>query len=91
MVDAIKSGKNNHVNVFFNFQLTRKRSNLLYEVRQLKKVNKVAKYYTDEHGNIKVLVKLGDKKKVRITSVTSKECPTLKTFTIEELKNIPYQ
>ena len=37
MVESIKSGKNHDVNVFFNFQLTRKRQNLLYEVRQHKK------------------------------------------------------
>ena len=87
MLEAIKSGKNPNVNVYFNFQLTRRRNNLLYEVRQMKKNKKIAKYYTDEHGNIKLLVKLGDKK-VRITSVTTKENPELKTFTIKELKDI---
>ena len=34
MVEAIKSGKNNDINVFFNFQLTRRRNNLLYKVRR---------------------------------------------------------
>ena len=87
MIEAIKSGKNPQVILLINFSLTRRRNNLLYEVRQLKKSKKIAEYYTDEFGKIKVLVKIGDKK-IRITSVTFQECPDLKTFTIQELKNI---
>ena len=81
-----KSGKNNDVNVFFNFQLTRRRNNLLYEVRQLKRQDKVAKFYTDENGGIKVLFKLGGRKE-RITSITNKVNSNIKTLNIHELKN----
>ena len=87
MVEAIKSGKNNDINVFFNFQLTRRRNNMLYEVRQLKKTKKIAKYYSDENGNIKILKKLGDKK-IKITSITSKDSPDSKTYTVQELKDM---
>ena len=86
MIEAIKSGKNKEINVYFNFQLTRRRNNLLYEVRQLKKQNKVAKFYTDENGAIKVLFKLGGKKE-RITSITNKNSSFIKTLTTNELKN----
>ena len=68
IVSGIKEGKNLGYNVFFNFHLTRRRSGLLYEMRQLKKKGDISKFYSDENGQLTVLVKRkedgGSKQKV---------------------------
>ena len=68
IVSGIKEGKNLGYNVFFNFHLTRRRSGLLYEMRQLKKKGDISKFYSDENGQLTVLVKKkedgGSKQKV---------------------------
>ena len=57
IVDSIKSGKNMGYNVFFNFHLTRRRSTLLYNMRQLKKSGDNSKFYSDENGQLTVMVR----------------------------------
>ena len=57
IVDAIKSGRNLGMNLFANFHLTRKRNGILYELRQMKKNKTIAKYYSDENGQISFRVK----------------------------------
>ena len=52
IVDGIKAGKNMGMNFYANFHLTRRRNSLLYEVRQLKKLGSILKFYTDENGQI---------------------------------------
>ena len=68
IVDGIKTGKNLGYNVFFNFHLTRRRSNLLYKIRQMKKTGDIAKFYSDENGQLTIMAKKkedgGIKKKV---------------------------
>ena len=68
IVSGIKEGKNLGYNVFLNFHLTRRRSGLLYEMRQLKKRGDIAKFYSDENGQLTVMVKKkedgGSKQKV---------------------------
>ncbi len=44
-------------NVFLNFQLTRKKGNMLREVRKAKADRKVMKYGTDQNGRITVRVR----------------------------------
>ena len=44
LTNAIKSSKDKDKNVFINFMMTKRRSSLLYEVRQLKKQKKISKY-----------------------------------------------
>ena len=41
--------------LFVNFALTPRRAALLYEVRQLKRTRKIAKFYTDCDGSITVV------------------------------------
>ena len=70
LVRKIKSPENNSFNVYFNFQLTNKRSNLLYECQMLKKTGKIDKFYSDENGHIKLKIKKDSNDKVRITFVS---------------------
>jgi len=67
MIQKMKEGAGQEFNVFFNFQLTKRRSNLLYEVRKLKKDNKISKFFTDENGHIKIRIGATDKDKHRVT------------------------
>ena len=56
---AIKSGNkegNQDMPLYANFQLTRKRSTLLYQLRVLKREKHIAKFYSDENGNISLRV-----------------------------------
>ena len=83
LVSAIKSNKDvdNSKNVYFNFMLTQKRNELLFKVRELKRIEdgKVKKFYSDEYGNITVVTKDGDKERVTYAHETKK------TFSVEEL------
>ena len=87
IIDGIKSGENTDINVFFNFQPTKRRSNLLYKLRQMKKSGEIAKYYSDESGQLTVMVKKkeehGVKQRVTYHSRGKKSPPT--TLTEEEL------
>ena len=66
IIEGIKTGKNIGVNVFFNFQLTKRRSKLLYKIRQLKKSGKISKFYSDENGMLTVKMEEGGEK-VKVT------------------------
>ena len=54
------------VKVYANFELTKKRSAILYEIRRLKRENKVHRFYTDFDGSISLIPKEGDDK-VKVT------------------------
>ena len=85
IVQIIKSNKSKkEVNVFFNFMLTRRRSALLFDVRQLKKEGKIEKFWSDEEGNISVQV-VGKKDKKRITNFFDPKIDDFKTLYINEL------
>ena len=60
--EGIKSGVNPDLNVYFNYQLTNRRSGLLFEVRQLKKEKKISNYYTEENGQIHIRKIIGGSK-----------------------------
>ena len=90
IVDGIKTGKNMGFNIFFNFQLTKRRSKLLYKIRQLKKSGKISKFYTDENGMLTVMVKNKEDggEKVKVTYFNKKkDCPPF-PFTEEELEDL---
>ena len=69
VVAAIKkpSAAQRDLNLFANFELTKTRSSLLYEVRKAKKENRLAKYFVDFDGTIEVQLNLEDKERVRLT------------------------
>ena len=85
MVDAIKSGKNREVDLFFNFALTRRRAALLYDVRMLKKNKKIHKFFTDADGQITIKT-TADSKKIKICLVWNKRDFSMKTDTTAELR-----
>ena len=72
VVSAIKkpSTAQKDLNLFANFELTRMRSSLLYEVRTAKKENRLAKYFVDFDGTIEVQLNLEDKERVRLTRLS---------------------
>ena len=87
---GIKSGMNAGYNVYFNFQLTRRRINLVYELRQMKKNNRVQKFFTDENGQISVKIKEGESKH-RLTYISTGRGSVPRTFTISELMELIQQ
>ena len=72
VVAAIKkpSTAQKEMNLYANFELTRQRSDLLYEVRKAKKESRLAKYFVDYDGNIEVQLNLEDKGRMRLTRQT---------------------
>jgi len=86
IIQKMKEGVRPDLNVFFNFQLTKRRSNLLFEVRKLKKDNKLSKFFTDENGHIKIRIGANDKDKHRITYFWDKGVTV--TLHKEELLNL---
>ena len=84
--EGIKSGTNRDINVYFNYQLTSRRSSLLYEVRQLKKENKISNFYTDENGHIQIRRQLGGRK-YKLTYYAAPNCKP-KTVNSAELANL---
>ena len=72
VVQAIKkpSPDQKALNLFCNFELTRSRNNLLYEVRKAVRENKIAKYFVDFNGDISILEKLGDEEQMKLTRMS---------------------
>ena len=85
LTDAIKTSKDKTKNVFINFMMTRRRSSLLFEVRKLKKQNKIARYYSDEKGIITIKVKEGDTN-IKLCSFYQTKNSPVKTYTVAEMK-----
>ena len=84
LVAAIKSPLNSRITLYFNIMMTKRRSRLLFEIRQLKKAERVFKFYSDEEGCITVKGKEGDRNK-RITDIAVEGSGKLKTWIVEEL------
>ena len=80
---AIKSKKNLDKNIYFNFMLTKRRSTLLFEARQLKKKELIKKFFSDENGSISIKI---DEVKEKIASKVDKETGEVSTLTLEELR-----
>jgi len=88
LINAIKTGENRSVNIYLNFQLTQRRSNLVYHLRQFKKTSMIAKFYTDENGAISLKVKDKDSK-LKITYYKKRDSVSAeKTLTKEELTRL---
>ena len=86
LVDIIKSNKSNKdVNLYFNFMLTRKRSRLLFDIRQMRRETENLKYYTDENGTISLQVPNSQRKK-RVTRVFNESLGGHINFNIDEIK-----
>ena len=90
LVDKIKSGVNSGFNVYFNFHLSRRRNNLMYEIRKLKMAGKLHKFFVDENGQISVRIGETDgKRRVTYFSVGRGGDPlTLSIQELHELVNV---
>ena len=80
----IKEGMHPHINVYFNFMLTKRRSSLLYEVRQMKQKGRISRFYSDENGSISIKVNPKDKSK-KLSSIHQTGSSKVKTYLNEEL------
>ena len=81
----IKSAKSHDINIFINFMLTKRRSELLFEVRKLKRSKTIARLYSDEKGDISIKVKASDKN-IKLTSYHETKTSPTRTYTVKELK-----
>jgi hypothetical protein len=85
MVRAIKSGRNREIPVFFNFMLTRRRTDLLYHVRMGKRNGQIHRFFSDSDGSITIIPREGDTR-FRITDSYNFETKTQTTMTVAELE-----
>lgn len=89
LVDKIKTGGlegKRDMNLFLNFQLTRRRGELVREMRNLKKDGLIFKFWTDENGVITFKANKEDASKVKVTYHWTKDATTPeKTLTKAEL------
>ena len=78
------SGGNKATNVFANFQLTKRRSDLVYQLRKLKEAKKISKFYTNENGVI--CYKISDNSsKVKVTYAAASHTSNPVTLSVSEL------
>ena len=84
LATAIKSGKGVVSNLFFNFMLTKKRSKLLFEIRKLKRAQKITKFYIDEEGSISIRLAKNSKSE-RFTNIRNKDSSYQTILTVDEL------
>ena len=87
LVNSIKSKGSNKKgeSLYANFALTNRRNSLLYTLREAWRNKKIEKYFVDYDGSISV-VPLHSSRKIRITSVSTKESNyTLWTMSQSEL------
>ena len=83
LVSKIRSAEGSNMNLYFNFMLTPRRGELLYEIRKLKKDGRIMKFYSDEEGSISIKLNRGENK-VRVTDIFDGS-GKLKTWTLDEL------
>ena len=103
IVEAIKKPRpaQKALNLYCNFELTKMRNNLLYEVRKAKRENKLAKYFVDYDGSVSVLVNLRDSVNMKLTRLSgvmeerpggggyqSRQPQPARTFTAEAFRNL---
>ena len=63
LLSGIKTGGNKEFKLIINFQMTARRSSIIFEIRQLKKQGNLFKHWSDENGNIWIQAKVSDPKK----------------------------
>ena len=64
--DATQKG----LNLYCNFELTKARNSLLYEVRKAVRENRVAKYFVDFNGAISIQLNLNSKDQTLLTRLS---------------------
>ena len=80
----IKSAEGSNINLFFNFMLTGRRGELLFEIRKLKREGNIAKFFSDEEGSISIQINKGERK-IKVTDTVQEGTNTLKTWTVDDL------
>ena len=83
LISSIKK-RGNRMNFYANFQLTHRRSGLLYALRRYTKEGKICKFYTTENGAIAFKTS-GDQNKTFISYFRKGSGILEKTLTLKEL------
>ena len=74
------------LNVYLNFNMTKRRQTLLFHCRQLKRENLIEKYFTDDNGNISVCIQ---EKWCKITQhYTSDGKQLITTYSVAKLREL---
>ena len=81
MVDAIKSGKNKEIKLYFNFAVTKSKGAFLYEVRKLKRAAKIHKFFTNFDSQI-IIKTDAEAKKIKLCSLGNKQDSSLWTWAL---------
>ena len=72
------------MNLFVNYQMTKRRNSILFQLRQLKRTKKIYKFYTNENGQIQY--KLSENSnKVTVTYVVKDKESRPTTMSVAEL------
>ena len=88
-MDKIKSGLGKKdMPLYINIQLTRRRSTILYLLRNLKREGKIQKFYSDENGSIALRVRDGVPK-IKLTNFpTARNTPGSPLSTVLDREEI---
>lgn len=83
------------LNMFLSFHLTQRRNSLFWNVRQLHREKRIAKFFSDENGAISI-IKCGEEDKLKVTTASQKPIngvpqPATATMTVDELLNLTRQ
>ena len=84
LIGKIMSGGNRATNVYANFQLTKRRSDLVYNLRKLKEAKKISKFYTNENGQVCYRIS-ENSNKVKVTFFSAKKDSNPSTLSVAEL------
>ena len=84
--ENIVKGGSTDINVYANFQLTKRRNSLLYSLRKAKKDGKISKIYSNENGQISYKV-TDNAVKTKVTYFSTKKHDSPKTLTVSELRD----
>ena len=85
LATKIKSATGVDKNVYFNFMLTKRRSHLLFEVRKLKQLKTIFKYFSDDDGNISMIVNANSRSE-KLTNIRTSNNSMLKIMTVDEMQ-----
>ena len=84
LLDGIMRGGEKEVNIYANFQLTKQRSELLYQLRKLKSEKKIFKFFSNENGQL-CYRKSDQSEKVKVTFVSLAKNSNPITLSVSEL------
>ena len=84
LTSQIMQGGNRELNLFANFMMTPRRNKLLFHLRTMKKAGSIAKFYSNENGQIGFKVKPESQKTV-VTLTAVQKYGTPRTLSVKDI------